>query len=306
MSLTLHTFIVGLLTLLPALASHAEEEIEPPNWYTVELVLFSQGNAAAMESEQWPNDPGMPDIHGAVELFESHDDPVAVAELPEISKPETLRPPTPPIAFGRLTADELELGEAVKKLNRHAGYQTLLHLGWRQPGLPREQAPAVHLNTRPFSAVAPNMTEAQKPTPTLFSAIPFLRASEPTPEVEQGPGIEGSIRLYLRRYLHLEADLLYENKALIAETDVPQSTGAKLESSPFVAQQAPVFRFRLQQQRRLRSGELHYLDHPLFGLMVKVTPFELPPEPEPIPEELNNVPTSDLSVSPQEAQTKQP
>lgn len=30
----------------------------------------------------------------------------------------------------------------------------------------------------------------------------------------------------------------------------------------------------LQQQRRMRSGELHYIDHPKMGLIVKVTPYE--------------------------------
>jgi hypothetical protein len=32
----------------------------------------------------------------------------------------------------------------------------------------------------------------------------------------------------------------------------------------------------MQQRRRMRSGELHYLDHPLLGLLIKVSryPFE--------------------------------
>lgn len=30
----------------------------------------------------------------------------------------------------------------------------------------------------------------------------------------------------------------------------------------------------LQQQRRMRSGELHYIDHPKLGLLVKVTPYD--------------------------------
>lgn len=32
----------------------------------------------------------------------------------------------------------------------------------------------------------------------------------------------------------------------------------------------------LQQQRRLRSREIHYIDHPLFGLIIEIRPFELP------------------------------
>jgi len=35
----------------------------------------------------------------------------------------------------------------------------------------------------------------------------------------------------------------------------------------------------LQEHRRMRSRELHYLDHPLFGVLVLITPYELP-EPE--------------------------
>ncbi|HEY9032743.1 MAG TPA: CsiV family protein, partial [Pseudomonadales bacterium] len=32
----------------------------------------------------------------------------------------------------------------------------------------------------------------------------------------------------------------------------------------------------MRQQRRLRSREIHYIDHPLFGLVVEIRPFELP------------------------------
>ncbi|WP_299974932.1 CsiV family protein [uncultured Pseudoteredinibacter sp.] len=33
---------------------------------------------------------------------------------------------------------------------------------------------------------------------------------------------------------------------------------------------------QLQQKRRMRSGELHYIDHPAFGLLVKLSPIETP------------------------------
>ena len=36
----------------------------------------------------------------------------------------------------------------------------------------------------------------------------------------------------------------------------------------------PLLSYAFQQQRRMRSGELHYLDHPVIGLLVKVTPYE--------------------------------
>jgi hypothetical protein len=33
--------------------------------------------------------------------------------------------------------------------------------------------------------------------------------------------------------------------------------------------------FRLDTSRRMRSGELHYLDHPVFGVLIKVIPIEI-------------------------------
>jgi hypothetical protein len=35
--------------------------------------------------------------------------------------------------------------------------------------------------------------------------------------------------------------------------------------------QVPLQSYRMQQSRRMRSGEMHYLDHPFFGLIVKFT-----------------------------------
>jgi hypothetical protein len=31
----------------------------------------------------------------------------------------------------------------------------------------------------------------------------------------------------------------------------------------------------IKQRRRMRSNELHYIDHPLLGLLIKISPVEL-------------------------------
>ena len=35
--------------------------------------------------------------------------------------------------------------------------------------------------------------------------------------------------------------------------------------------------YTMRQQRELRSGEFHYLDHPALGIVVQITPYDLPP-----------------------------
>ena len=85
--------------------------------------------------------------------------------------------------------------------------------------------------------------------------------------------VEGNIRLVLERYLHLDVDLLQLS-----------ARGAGAVGS------APVY--QLKEQRRIRSGELHYFDHPRFGMIARVTPYAAPeaataaepaPEDEPPP-----------------------
>jgi hypothetical protein len=67
------------------------------------------------------------------------------------------------------------------------------------------------------------------------------------------PPMQGMVRISLGRYLHIDADL-----ALRLDEGNPQ--------------QPKVIRTR--ERRRMRSGELHYLDHPGFGLLVVITPHE--------------------------------
>jgi len=90
-----------------------------------------------------------------------------------------------------------------------------------------------------------------------------------TPAYGGGDSVEGAITLLKERYLHLDVDLVLRESAVTAPgsyVDGPVST--------------PVF--RLSEKRRIRSGELHYFDHPRFGVIASVTPYEIP-EAQPNP-----------------------
>ncbi|MEE8305869.1 MAG: CsiV family protein [Gammaproteobacteria bacterium] len=72
--------------------------------------------------------------------------------------------------------------------------------------------------------------------------------------------LDGTIRLHRGRFLHITLDLSLDANVELLELSEP---------------------YRLEQQRRLRSGEVHYFDHPAFGVVLTVRP-EPEPEPEPI------------------------
>jgi hypothetical protein len=75
----------------------------------------------------------------------------------------------------------------------------------------------------------------------------------------------GTIRLYLSRFLHVKLDLSYLDSAAPAAPPAPafRDELAELPITP---------RYHLVADRPTRSGELHYFDHPAFGVLIKVTP----------------------------------
>ena len=137
-------------------------------------------------------------------------------------------------AYRLMKSSNLALGEVRSRLRRSAHYRPLVHAGWRLPGLPRRAARPVH--------VGRSLDDGE------------VRAAEGV-----GAGrssVHGTVTVSLARFLQVDVDLLYHR---------PASSEAAAPSS------APT-RFRLVSERRMRSGELHYVDHPLFGVLVLLTP----------------------------------
>jgi hypothetical protein len=65
------------------------------------------------------------------------------------------------------------------------------------------------------------------------------------------------MRLYLSRYLHLDLNLNYAEK--------PADGGSPGADTGVIA-------YRINEQRRVKSQETHYFDHPKFGALIRLTP----------------------------------
>ena len=68
------------------------------------------------------------------------------------------------------------------------------------------------------------------------------------------PQLKGVIELHVSRYLHSKIDLQY----------IPEKARHLGET------------ISLQQKRRMRSKEIHYLDHPLVGALIRIIPADHP------------------------------
>jgi hypothetical protein len=96
--------------------------------------------------------------------------------------------------------------------------------------------------------------------------------------------IEGQFSLHRSRYLHFNTDILVQHYQDLAVSPLDRLTLPSSEQSDewlTTSEQSkaqlksiPLRASIIHQTRRMRSGELHYLDHPMLGIVVKVTPIE--------------------------------
>lgn len=90
-------------------------------------------------------------------------------------------------------------------------------------------------------------------------------------------GLQGDLTMYLSRYLHLSVNL---------QLDAP-STDEADEVAPYGVYEDRVsypVRYRIEEDRIFRNGELRYFDHPKFGVLAKITRIE---EDETLQDDLN-------------------
>lgn len=148
----------------------------------------------------------------------SLDGDIAVVDRPA-PRPDLRRGPLPDTEFARLARADYGMRDVFNRLSRLDVYEPVMHFGWTQATWPQDET----------------------------VEIPLHRFGRPPPE------LDGSLTLYLNRFLHLVVDLQLE--------------------APERALTRPVY-YRIQEDRILRSGEIRYYDHPKFGVLATVTRVE--------------------------------
>jgi len=289
-----HTFMFFLLTiLLPALATAGAKSpppsLEDARWFQVELILFAQKKGDPLNAEQWPDigDLTLPDT--LLELHLPQDANTAKNRVSAVaaSSSSENRLKLPP-AYQILGDDALQLTDTVKKLRRSSRFTPLLHIAWQQPTYNRQQAQPIFFMegmNKPLSAKA-----GRKVTPRNASRM--LRGTDNNIG-PPNPLFVGTVTLSVERYLHLAADLFYR-QPVTQHSAIPISDLDLWYDRPYPTlnePQGPAYRlrswqairgFQLKESRRMRSKEIHYLDHPFMGLVVVITPVKLPETAEEI------------------------
>ncbi len=214
--------------------AHSEETKQ----YKIELILFTPSNSQHSLSEHGSSEEQWPKLEQAVEL--SLD--------PEQSH------------YLALSSAEMNLSDIGYSLERSPHFKVLQHLVWRQPGFNRNTASPIHVSggadlgirfpaRMPLIPITPGFNrETTKMTP---------------PTTRPLNQFDGTVKIALERYLHIYTDIIFRHPTLLSEEQ---------EGDQEVEPTISLVDYRIRAHRRMRSQELHYLDHPLLGILVQITP----------------------------------
>jgi hypothetical protein len=162
--------------------------------------------------------------------------------------------------YQMLSNSDMDLIDLGSVLRGSAHYQVLKHIAWRQPGLSKATARPLHIhggaefNTQSlYQAPQPMSIDDDKPVAELHPPLPLRQ-------------FDGIVKVVLGRYLHFYTDLIFLHPS--PSSNEPHTDQQSDTSISFTY-------YRVKSHRRMRSRELHYLDHPLLGILVQITPLSL-------------------------------
>ena len=242
----------------------------------------------------------------AEEQIANNDERLQTAgEIQEENQDTNDQTPTPTIqAFTLLDKDDKQFSDFTKKLFSRGEFRQLFHQSWRQTLQPRSEAVSIvitggeqfddhyelegsiklglerylHIHTDLWLS---DFVSRDSVDETLWPVLP----KRPNPNASNNQLL---LENYLNSFSQFEQpaeDTLRFDTQNIGETsfttgDASVNGEFRYLDNPFAGSAENLYAVAqtvvMRQHRRMRSGELHYIDHPLMGLLIRITPYEPP------------------------------
>lgn len=265
-------------------AQESGEDASEQDLYQIELLVFAYVNTGEENSEIWRN-PKRPDFAEFKKYLndkpENHQSSAQKSKRQNLSaiiqhkqKQEKQKQNIERHFLDADANDVSQFESIMRKMTINGHYRTLKHLIWQQQVMPKEAQDFFYLqggeNYLTEAALFPmDNTDSSFNKPT-YPAAPYLNQGSGVPE------LEGTLHIYRSRFLHVIPDLWFTQFApndagqCLVNKQENHNTNPSLENPETTAIESytPLINFNLNQRRRLRSGELHYLDHPRFGVLI--------------------------------------
>lgn len=264
--------LIPLLLLFVSMPTLAKRQFD------IEVIIFKRAVTPSQVDESWPNN--LPPI----DLKKS----ASFANANYLKKKgATLLPKS-----------AYQLNAQAATLRQHAGYKVLLHTAWRQGDEGSNRSPIFHIQagkdySEKFRLDGHERTNDQSSSPqNRTSATSNAQPQDgTTADVEERnvpkpiPELDGTLQVYVQHYLYVKTDLdlkepttqevVLKDRPLNLEMgpddqDSDVQLGHLESVSPTKTVETFLKPYRMEQKRRMRSGETHYLDHPFMGMIIQV------------------------------------
>ena len=274
----------GLFTSLLSQTAASQNE---GRWYTVEVLIFKRLNASSLTDEFWPQDLSLNYPSQFQYLSEKTTDDLSLKEN-----------------FRRLSRNVLRLNNHRESLRRNKNYEVLYHQAWQQQMQGKDDSPSIAIEGGKPVANSSSQSHSELEGFITFHIARFLHINTnlwlSEPSIARLQGADGVSTLPDRPLYGIQEAKDLE-QALVNDR-VPGQTlseriGERLSrsterliqgaSNDFDISQMGVADsytnnnassntsngvVALAQHRRMRSKELHYIDHPLMGMLIYINP----------------------------------
>lgn len=302
----------GLASLAshPAFAQNSDENATSQRWYQVEVILFTQEES--LDDETWRNDVALTYPSNWLELKDPNSTSESAATDPETGEAQTLerQPDINRDPFYTLPDNLRELNRQADALKYSQSHRLLFHEAWRQPvqspstapsiivaagesyGDHRELEGSINISVSRYLHLSTNLwlTSFNRNTGQQTSSTEHKDGY--WPELPTRPSQRRNRSTASQNYYQTDEDPTSSDFGLSGGNSAWETNGStawdsgsggtawernqqfgndyNFSSKAYLPSEISVFR----QQRRMRSGEVHYIDHPKVGMVILVTPYD--------------------------------
>tara|TARA_R110001583_G_scaffold28426_3_gene100897 strand:- start:9256 stop:10098 length:843 start_codon:yes stop_codon:yes gene_type:complete len=270
-------------------------------WFEVELLVFERNADVQELKEQLSSEQLFVDTQNSINILKPNKSNTCLQGQACLSEP------FPTIINGAvfdsqgnnfryLGSSSLQLTEQRRRLASHAGFNPVFHMAWRMPISGPQQSKPIHLfagenyafkypfkNTSKPSSITATVDQTIDLTNTISDAAPKALS----PSINLNPdkwAIDGNFKIYLNHFLYIDSQLIIRKEMTQEITQAKQvvevindENGVQIANqvNNTVTETQTIKKQVLKeilfdQNRRLRSEEIHYLDHPLMGIIVQI------------------------------------
>ncbi|ATF08593.1 peptidoglycan binding protein CsiV [Candidatus Enterovibrio altilux] len=255
--------------------------------YDVEVIVFKRNQNSDTIKENWQEELNNNDFFNAISVLDS----VTLS-----SRDIKLLPKS-----------DCKLNEEYNLLSRHVDFKPLLHVAWRQNDGSKSIMPKLRFTAGIKYDNDFYTNETSEDVQGYSHALSLNGDSNITKQNGSMYELDGFIRVYVEHYLFIETDLILrepgERKVLddisatpasilkqpntpaknitqdgttmIKNTENVNSSDVKFTKTQQLKRTYTIEKYlqsyTFKQKRRMKSGEIHYLDHPFMGLIIQVT-----------------------------------